>query len=282
MNVNDIATHLNIHTTNIEVVRGGDINEAFCLADGSKKYFLKTNDAGRFPGMFAKEASGLRLLSNNSTLKVPEVLNTGTLANTQYLLLSWMETGKMKKDFYDHFGKAIAQMHQATKPFFGLEENNYMGSLVQLNTPHDSWHKFYSVCRVLPLVKQLFDRKKISGAQMKAADSFCNKIKDLFPTEPSAFLHGDLWNGNYATADDGYATIYDPAVYFGHREMDIGLTKLFGGFDDQFYISYNEYFPLEKNWQERLPYTQLYPLLVHALLFDGHYLNAVLKILSRF
>ena len=102
------------------------------------------------------------------------------------------------------------------------------------------------------------------------------------PIEPPSFLHGDLWSGNYMITSSGYATIFDPAVYFWHREMDIGMTKLFGGFDHRFYEAYNEAYPLEKGWEKRLPITQLYPLLVHAVLFGGHYISNVKDIVKQF
>jgi len=95
-------------------------------------------------------------------------------------------------------------------------------------------------------------------------------------------LHGDLWGGNYLIHSSGHAAIYDPAVYFGHREMDIGMTKLFGGFDQRFYAAYHEIYPLEKGWEERLPLTQLYPLLVHAVLFGGHYSSEAMEIIKHF
>ncbi|WP_262915202.1 fructosamine kinase family protein [Niabella ginsengisoli] len=95
-------------------------------------------------------------------------------------------------------------------------------------------------------------------------------------------LHGDLWGGNYIIANDGQASLIDPAVYFGHREMDIGMTQLFGGFSPDFYSGYNEIFPLESGWQKRIIYTQLYPLLVHAVLFGGHYVHNVRNTISRF
>src|SRR6185503_2478435 len=98
---------------------------------------------------------------------------------------------------------------------------------------------------------------------------------DIFPTEAPSLLHGDLWSGNFIIADNGNPCIYDPAVYYGHREMDLGMTKLFGGFDSRFYSAYHESFPLESSWQKRLDLTELYPLLVHAILFGGSYVGRV-------
>jgi len=115
-----------------------------------------------------------------------------------------------------------------------------------------------------------------------AAENLCKRFDELFPDESPALLHGDLWSGNFMVASNGYAAIFDPAVYFGHREMDIGMTKLFGGFDQRFYDAYEEAYPLEKDWKQRLTLTQLYPLLVHAILFSGYYVDKTRTIIKYY
>ena len=114
------------------------------------------------------------------------------------------------------------------------------------------------------------------------AESLCNRFEQIFPKEPPALLHGDLWGGNYLIDSSGEVAIYDPAVYYGHREMDIGMARLFGGFDPRFYDQYNNTYPLENGWERRVGVTQLYPLLVHAILFGGHYINQARKIVKDF
>jgi fructosamine-3-kinase len=107
-------------------------------------------------------------------------------------------------------------------------------------------------------------------------------MAELFPVEPPSLLHGDLWSGNFMTDVSGHPCMYDPAVYYGHREMDLAMTKLFGGFPEQFYAVYNECFPLEKGWQERMDLCNLYPLMVHVNLFGGNYRKQVEIIVKRF
>lgn len=265
-----------------ERVHGGDINSSYCLFTRTEKYFLKVNDKNRYPLMFAKEANGLDKLRELCTLKIPQVIKQGICNDQQYLLLEWLEKGSPKEDSWENFGKGLATMHKQPQEYFGLNEDNYIGSLSQNNDPHNDWYSFYTECRIKPFVKNLFDTGDFSATDMHAADLFCNNLKTFLPIEPPALLHGDLWAGNYMITFSGYAAIFDPAVYNGHREMDIGMTKLFGGFDERFYEAYNETYPLEKGWEERLPITQLYPLLVHAVLFGGHYIAEVKHIFSAF
>lgn len=282
MSFRPILDDCGLTITRYEPVHGGDINRSFCLHGPDAKYFLKINDDKRYPGMFAKEAGGLNILRNNSTITIPQVIKSGIAQQQQYLLLEWIETGKPKKDFWERFGAGLALLHQKEQYYFGWEEDNYIGSLPQCNAKHHVWYTFYAECRIMPLAKMLFDTGAFSKHDVAAAETFCKRLNQLFPKEPPALLHGDLWSGNFMIKATGDAAIYDPAVYCGHREMDIGMTKLFGGLDQRFYHAYNEVYPLEKGWPQRLPFTQLYPLLVHAVLFGGHYVGSAREIIKRF
>ncbi len=270
-------------TVSSRPVYGGDINSAFQIEDaGGEKYFLKLNDAGRFPGMFEKEAHGLNVLNDGSSLFVPEVIRHGISGDQQFLLLQWIAKGRQSVNFWESFGARLAEMHKVQQPFFGFTEDNYIGSMVQVNSRAESWSVFYAQSRILPAAKQLFERRDFSKSDLLSAENFCKHIAEIFPEEPPALLHGDLWSGNYMVAANGHAAIFDPAVHYGHREMDLGMTRLFGGFDLDFYRSYQASYPLEKDWQGRLPYTQLYPLLVHSLLFGGQYIQSVKNVLRQF
>lgn len=265
-----------------ETVHGGDINQCYCLHTHDAKYFLKVNDAQLYQGMFEKEANGLDALRNNFLSTVPAVIKCGLVQQQQYLLLEWIEKGKPETDFWESFGAGLATMHHQHGSYYGWEEDNYIGSLPQSNSQHTSWHLFYAECRIMPLVKLLVNAGGFTKQDVSSAELFCRKTDQLFPYEPPALVHGDLWSGNFMITADGNVAIYDPAVYYGHREMDMGMTKLFGGFDQRFYDAYNEVYPLEKDWLQRLPLTQLYPLLVHAVLFGGHYITTAKEIINRF
>jgi len=271
MPLQDILDDCGFAITKYQQVHGGDINHSYCLFTRDSRYFLKVNDANRYPGMFEKEARGLNRLAENFRARIPRVIKYGVIKQNQYLLLEWIETGQPKENSWERFGAALATMHQQQQSYFGWEEDNYIGSLVQRNEKHEKWNSFFTECRIMPMVRILFDSGSFSRQDVATSEAFCKRTVLLFSPEPPALLHGDLWSGNYMIASTGEAAIYDPAIYYGHREMDIGMSKLFGGFDQRFYDAYNEVYPLEKDWLKRLPLAQLYPLLVHAVLFGGHY-----------
>jgi fructosamine-3-kinase len=281
-NLQYIFDDCGLNVQRYEQVHGGDINRSYCLITSSAKYFLKVNDKNKFPLMFEKEAHGLDLLRKHCALIIPQVIKAGNSHDQQYLLLEWLEKGSPQKAMWEKFGHALALMHRQAQEYFGLDEDNFIGNLKQINTKEDDWFSFYIECRVMPLVQKLFDKGSYSKKDIAMANVFCDQLRNIFPAEAPALLHGDLWSGNYLIHSSGYVAIYDPAVYFGHREMDIGMTKLFGSFDQRFYDAYNEIYSLEIHWRKRLPLTQLYPLLVHAILFSGHYVAATKDIFLSF
>jgi fructosamine-3-kinase len=282
MQLQNIFDECGLSVTNYKPVHGGDINEAYCLFERDRKYFLKVNDIKLYPGMFEKEMDGLNALQNHCTLTIPNVIKCGVIEQHQYLLFEWIESGTPQKDFWKKFGEGLALMHKKSQSFFGWEEDNYIGSLQQHNDKYESWSLFYAECRIMPLATQLFNSNVFSNKDVTAAEALCEKLDEIFPDEPPALLHGDLWSGNFMRTSKGYAAIFDPAVYYGNREMDIGMTKLFGGFDQRFYNAYNEVYPLQKDWQQRLQLTQLYPILVHAILFSGHYVDKARAIIKYY
>lgn len=164
---------------------------------------------------------------------------------------------------------------------FGWEEDNYIGLLPQSNHRHNTWAGFYFRERIEPLVRQLIDSGAFDVSVSRAAGGLYQRLEQVYPAEPPALLHGDLWSGNIMALASGGPAFFDPAVYYGHREMDIAMTLLFGGFHQRFYDVYHEVYPLQPGWRERVELSQLYPLLVHACLFGGHYIRQSIQILQR-
>jgi fructosamine-3-kinase len=265
-----------------EPVHGGDINDTYRVNTEQGNFFLKLNKADAFPGMFTSEADGLQALAKSGELKVPAVVATGETGGWQFLLLEYIDIGRPASDFWPKFARAIARMHKQTNEAFGWQQSNYIGSLPQTNSWDADWASFYAEQRLKPLAWRLYKRGDFAGSDLENFESLAGRLHSLFPPERPALLHGDLWSGNFLSDPCGAPAIFDPAVYFGHREMDIGMTKLFGGFSNEFYDHYNRYVALEKNWEERLPLTQLYPLLAHAVLFGGVYVSNCREIFRRY
>lgn len=276
-----ISNHLLLQ--DIDLVRstpvsGGDINQAFKLYTNNAPLFLKLNDAKRFPRMFEKECNGLVALAETTGWKVPRIILQGSNGNEQWLLLEWLEKQPAHPNAMYGFGQALAHMHQREQAFFGWQDNNFIGSLEQINDKREHWIDFFIDCRICPMLSKLLQTGRIRKDEVERLMDVVSAMAKDFPEEPPALVHGDLWSGNYMIATEGKAAVFDPAVYFGHREMDIGMSLLFGGFDTAFYKGYESVYPLQTGWQQRLPLTQLYPLLVHAVLFGGHYISQALSV----
>ena len=263
-------------------VSGGSINQAFQLKTSLGNYFLKYNDASRFPQMFQKEAKGLELLRNSGAINVPEVLLATEAGKHAFLLLEHISSAPMKNEFWDDFGESLAALHAHKADKFGLDHDNFMGSLVQQNNFHESWNSFFIEERLEPQLRLAREKKAISKTDVSAFERLYQKLDGIFPKTLPSLLHGDLWSGNFMVNEFGKPCLIDPAVYYGHPEIDIAMTTLFGGFSQRFYAAYNHHNPLEKGWQTRLDIYNLYPLMVHVNLFGGGYLSSVRGILGKF
>jgi protein-ribulosamine 3-kinase len=272
----------NVLLKSTESLGGGCINNAAKVSTTVGVFFVKYNTAASYPQMFALEANGLQLLRDADEIRVPEVIHYDTAENFSFLLLEFITSENRVHHFWSIFGRALASLHKHTNSFFGLDHDNFIGSLSQRNRLHKDWTGFFVTERLEPMVKQARDKGEISTHLVNQFECLYNKLSGYLPEEKPALLHGDLWSGNYMVDDKGDPCLIDPAVYFGHREMDLAMTRLFGGFSPQFYESYNHAFTLEKGWEERLDIMNLYPLMVHVNLFGGGYVSEVKQILDHF
>jgi len=261
---------------------GGCINNAVKVKTTVGEIFLKWNDAIKFQSMFETEAKGLMLLKSVNALGIPNVIAVGEAGSYSFIVLEFIEAGKRQKNFWQDFGSSLAALHKISSEFFGLNHDNYIGSLSQSNTQKNSWVEFFISER---LEKQIAVAKNSGAINNSAIQQFNNlfrQLPEIIPEEKPSLLHGDLWNGNFMLGTDGKAWLIDPAVYYGHRKTDLAMTKLFGGFSEEFYETYNETLPLQPGFSERVDIHNLYPLLVHVNLFGGGYLQEVKNILQRF
>jgi len=267
--------------TGIRSIGGGSINRAYSFKFDHQNYFLKLNSAKKYPRMLELEVKGLSLLAQSNSLVFPKPLLQDTLGDEQFLVMELLERAPEDKDFFFGLGKGLAALHKNSSPQFGLDHSNYIGSLPQDNTLANTWSEFFIVSRIEPLLKKVIDSGDLPGNCMNHFNSLFKKLEAIIPPEKPALLHGDFWSGNKMNTTKGPA-VFDPAVYYGHREADIAMTRLFRGFDRKFYTSYNEAFLLEKGWEGRADIFNLHPLLVHTILFGGGYAADVISIIRKF
>ncbi|MCB0736772.1 MAG: fructosamine kinase family protein [Bacteroidetes bacterium] len=260
-------------------ISGGDINSAFRIDTAKQTFFLKLNNLS-FDKMFAKEANGLNAIAATGTIKTPKIFAHGQFENTQYLLLEWIEIG-LKKSFAQ-LGSQLAQLHKTTRSHFGFFENNFIGSLTQLNQAEPDFITFFITQRLEPLVKKARDAQLLESHQVAQFIALYNKLPELIPHSKPSLLHGDMWSGNVIFNQSGEPVLIDPATYFGHYEMELAFTQMFGGFPSEFYNAYfNSTEPIP-GFQKRVPVYNLYPTLVHLLLFGKSYLPGIRSTLNTF
>lgn len=261
---------------------GGSINAVYKIVLPEESVVLKVHRIAEHPGMFAAESKGLNILLNAHGPLVPGVICETVIGNYQFLVLEYVSAGTKKENYFARLGEDMAALHRNTAALYGLDHDNYIGSLPQKNALTANMFDFLIHHRYEPMLKAAVDRQQLDSKDVRGFSGFFLRLPELLPVEPPTLIHGDLWSGNVITGHEGYACLIDPAVAYVHREADISKTLLFGGFEDQFYRSYHQLFPLERGFQQRVAFWNLYPLLVHIVLFGGGYADKVRKIVHPF
>jgi fructosamine-3-kinase len=260
---------------------GGSINEAWALElDGGRRAFVKTR-ADAEPAEYQTEAAGLRWLAEPAAVELPAVIAVG--ADPPFLALEWIDEGRLDAAAEEALGRGLAALHLAGAPEHGAPPPGApasdgavaplrIGELELPNDPAPDWPTFYAQRRLEPLAELSARRGALSASGRAAVARVCERIGELAgPPEPPARLHGDLWGGNVLAGADGRARLIDPAAYGGHREVDLAMLRLFGSPSPRVFAAYDEAAPLAAGHEERVELWQLFPLLVHAALFGGHY-----------
>jgi fructosamine-3-kinase len=261
----------------MDSVGGGDTSRAFriVLSDG-RVVFAKTHP--RPPaGFFSTEAASLRWLAAARAVNVPAVLahSDGGADEPAYLALEWITSGPRRPGVDDALGAELAGLHRAGSSCFGREDGRTTGSLALPNDPCATWPEFYAWRRLLPLARLARDRDVLGPPTIAALERVAGKL-DRFEgaSEGPARLHGDLWGGNRLVDDTGRNWLIDPAAHGGHREFDLAMMRLFGGFSPEAFVAYHDVHPLADGWADRVPLHQIAPLVVHAIKFGGGYVGA--------
>ncbi|MEM9924618.1 MAG: fructosamine kinase family protein [Cyanobacteria bacterium P01_D01_bin.50] len=274
-----LATGEKFKTQKRRSISGGCINQGYSLTDGVRTYFIKLNQASQVQ-MFEAEALGLQQMYDTATIRVPKPICFGTVDNSCYIVLEWLEMGGGNSKSSKEMGKKLAAMHKKSLvKKFGWDINNTIGSTPQINTWTEDWVEFFTNHRL----GYQFQLGKRRGGNFPQADELLSVIPELLAAhevEPS-LVHGDLWGGNAGFLESGEPVIFDPATYYGDREVDIAMTEVFGGFSKAFYEGYNEVFPLADGYEQRKILYNLYHILNHFNLFGGGYASQANQMISR-
>lgn len=277
------AAAIGARAVGVESVGGGGINQAArVMLDNGRRIFVKhRHDAP--PGSFRAEAEGLAWIAEAGALRTPAVLAVADGGETPFLALEWIDRAPGAAGRGEEFGRALAALHAAGAESFGAGADNWIGPLPQHNTPCPTWAEFYAERRLAPLARRAVEARLIDPSFLDAVERLRARLDDLAgPPEPPARLHGDLWSGNAVLDAAGGPVVIDPAAYGGHREVDLAMMRLFGGFPAAAHAAYAEAAPLAPGHEERVGLWQLYPVLVHVCVFGGGYAAQARELAARY
>lgn len=262
-------------------VYGGSINTCEKIGTTAGDFFMKWNTHEQIQSFIA-EREGLQTLRETNTFIVPEIINIAQTGDTSLMVMQNIISSEPNDAFWEQFGYCLASLHRYTSDTFGFHSDNNIGSLPQKNDKHKSWQTFFIEMRLLPLLTLAEQSGTFGSTVIKRFEKLFPLLNDYFPEEAPALLHGDLWSGNFLCNHKGNPVLIDPAVYFGHREMELSFMNLFGGFPTRVFEVYQEVFPLFPDWRDRISTYNLYPLLVHCILFGKSYWNPIDQTLRSF
>ncbi len=259
---------------------GGSINECYAWRCGAERLFVKLGTPGARTA-FEAESLGLAELTRARAIRVPRVIACGKTEAAAFLALEWIEAGVADACCEQRLGAGLAALHALSAARFGFAHDNLIGRTPQLNGWTSNWAEFFRDRRLRPQLALAAQRGHDSLAELGAR--LLERVPALLGGhQPRAsLLHGDLWGGNWFASLQGEPVIFDPAVYYGDREADLAMTRLFGGFGSSFYQAYNAAAPLGPGWQVRSELYNLYHVLNHANLFGAAYLHQARAMMER-
>ncbi|WMN06416.1 fructosamine kinase family protein [Marivirga arenosa] len=265
---------------NFITVGGGSINEAYKYSLNDTSYFVKFNN--QIEGIIEKEVEALNAIDNLNCIATPQIICFKKLNGYEILILEFINSGIKSHQSWENFGRQLANMHKEPAPFYGWEENNFIGALEQSNKPQDNFRDFFIHQRLSPQLGLAKKKNLLSRNELKLFDKLFLNLPSILPDTKPSLVHGDLWSGNFIIGENDRPYLIDPAVHYSFREIDLAFTHLFGGFDSTFYDSYQNQYRLEPNFNERIDLYNLYPLLVHLNLFGTGYYHSVISSLKKY
>ena len=274
--INEICEELGeTYPKSIEQVHGGDIHNAWRIEFSNKKLFLKRNIRNKKFLEFEKYClQNLRKYINQENLVIPEVIAYKNIKNIEILLIEWIDMHNFDQK---KLGKGLGELHlksaESNPKMFGFPVEGFIGTTDQKKGLEDNWIDCFLNLRIIPQLLSLKSRI--------LDEEIINKVKEKIQSELlnhkpiNALVHGDLWSGNAGMDKNGKGVIFDPASWWADNEVDIAMTKLFGGFRKEFYEEYHRIFPIKNGFEKRIIIYNFYHILNHANMFGGGYLNQV-------
>lgn len=267
---------------NYRPVSGGDISKAFLVHTENRNYFVKINYNADALAMFMAEQKSLNAIAETQTIKTPKIIDCNKFEQSAYLLLEHIATQQPTDNDFEKFGKQLAKLHLVTTKEFGFDTDNFIGNLPQSNQKHKDWATFYAKERLVPQFTMALENNLLSTKEIPKETEIIKVIDNFCENKTPSLLHGDLWSGNFLISQNGKPYLIDPAVYYGHNEVDIAMTRLFGGFSPTFYKAYHDVIPKSNYYEDCIQLYQLYYLLVHLNLFGSSYYNSVKRIMKDY
>ncbi|HIF52049.1 MAG TPA: fructosamine kinase [Thiotrichaceae bacterium] len=275
------STHQEAIFIKSKTAHGGCINDSRIVTtkDG-RQFFIKTHpQVNSFPRLFETEFKALQLLAEPDVIHVPKPI----AYDDDFIVMDVFNEGRPAKDWQEQMGRCLAQLHLATKKeLFGFADDNYIGTTTQLNNWNDSWLDFWREQRLAYQLKLFSKKTNKDDLLLQTGERLINKLDSIIGdvSEPAVLLHGDLWSGNAAANEQGQPIMFDPASYYGHREAEIGMMRLFGGFGSCCESAYAEIWPLEEGAERRISLYRLYHELNHLNLFGQSYYQTCLSTIN--
>ncbi len=280
--INFLIKKLGISFLTYSPVSGGDISQAFLINTEKQDYFLKINSNPNALAMFIAEQKGLDFIAQTHTIKTPKIIDFGKFEESAYILMEYISSKQPSDKDFGKFGVQLAALHLTTTKEYGFDTDNFIGRLPQSNQKYKDWATFYAKERLMPQFKMAIQNNLLSTKEIPKETEIIEVINAFYKNKKPSLLHGDLWSGNYLIATDGQPYLIDPAIYYGHNEVDIAMTQLFGGFPPTFYKAYHDLIPKSKCNEDSIQLYQLYYLLVHLNLFGSSYYQSVNTILKTY
>ncbi len=278
-----IDKELNTQVHRIIKHSGGHNLQNVVVITSRRKLFCKISFEKTSNGMLQSEKEGLEAIKKSGAIKTPEIIGLYQNSYMSFLVLEYIEAMRPKPQDWRICGSQLAHLHNTiSSPTFGWSKDNYIGALAQVNSLDKNWSSFFGRYRLVPQIELALSTQKLSNSMIPSEDKILGVLSNLLSCEKPSLLHGDLWSGNVLFDSQGIPWLIDPSLYYGDPAVDIAMTKLFGGFDPNFYLAYYDSGAIQKPNTATIELYQLYYLLVHLNLFGKSYYASVAELLKKY